>query len=406
MRIFVLLFFCAQILTHAEILSPAWVELGPGGQALARVVVSSVSDCPSAEVDGRATAMSPRQPVPDGFRPVCEAALPAGAKSARVNGQSLPLPQVDPPLIAVIGDTGCRIKGTEIQDCNRDWPFDRVSKAIAARQPQLVIHVGDYLYREDPCPATDHAKCGGSPHGDNWETWNADFFKPAARLLTAAPWAFVRGNHEDCKRAWRGWFYYLDPAPWTGTCAIMPPPYLIQLGAFQLIVFDSSAADQSKVDPGQLGNYTAQLASLHAENAWLVDHHPFWALKPATEGKPAIAETDVLQQAWNRASPRGISMVLSGHTHLFELLSYGPDRPLQIVAGDAGTKLDKAKQGQTGGVQIYGLMTEVGEDEEQFGYTLLHKSASGWTLSLRTPKGKGLLSCGIESRQARCKSGH
>jgi hypothetical protein len=406
MRIFLLLFFCAQILTHAEILSPAWVELGPGGRALARVVVSGVLDCPSAEVDGAAAAMTPRQPVPDGFRPLCEIALPRGAKFARVNGQSLPLPQVDPSRIAVIGDTGCRIKGTEIQDCNREWPFDRVSKAVAARQPQLVIHVGDYLYREDPCPAKDHAKCGGSPHGDNWETWNADFFKPAARLLTAAPWAFARGNHEDCKRAWRGWFYYLDPMPWTGTCAIMPPPYSIQLGAFQLIVFDSSATDQSKIDAGQLRNYTAQLASLHAENAWLVDHHPFWALKPATEGKPAIAETDVLQQAWNQASPPGISMVLSGHTHLFELLSYGPDRPLQIVAGDAGTKLDKAKQGQTGGVQIYGLMTEVGEDEEQFGYTLLNKSESGWTLSLRTQKGKEILNCGIENRQAQCKSGH
>lgn len=405
MRISPLLFFCAQILIHAEVLSPAWVELGQGGQALARVVVSGASDCPSAEVDGTAKAMTPRQPVPDGFRPVCEIALTAGTRSARINGQPLPLPQADPSLIAVIGDTGCRIKGTEIQDCNRDWPFARVSKGVAARQPQLIIHVGDYLYREDACPEKDHAKCGGSPHGDNWETWNADFFKPAARLLTAAPWAFARGNHEDCKRAWRGWFYYLDPAPWTGTCAVMPPPYSIQLGAFQLIVFDSSAADQSKVDPEQLRNYTAQLASLHAENAWLVDHHPFWALKPAAEGKPAIAETDVLQQAWNQASPRGISMVLSGHTHLFELLSYGPERPLQIVAGDAGTKLDKAKQGQTGGVQIYGLMTQVGEDEEQFGYTLLTKSAPGWTLSLRTQKGKELLNCGIENREAHCKSG-
>src|ERR1035438_2705051 len=93
MRIFLLLFFCAQILTHAEILSPAWVELGPGGKALARVVVSNVSDCPSAEVDGTATAMTPRQPVPDGFRPVCEVTVPAGAKSAHVNGQSLPLPR-------------------------------------------------------------------------------------------------------------------------------------------------------------------------------------------------------------------------------------------------------------------------------------------------------------------------
>jgi hypothetical protein len=185
----------------------------------------------------------------------------------------------------------------------------------------------------------------------------------------------------------------------------MPPLYTIQLGTLQLIEFDSSATNQASVDPAQLRNYTAQLASLHAENAWLVDHHPFWALKPATPGSPAIAETDVLQQAWNQASPQGIAMVLSGHTHLFELLSYGTERPLQIVAGDAGTKLDKAVQGQTNGAQIYGLMVQTSEDEEQFGYTLLTKSASGWTLSLRNPKAHEMLNCHIEGRQARCKSG-
>jgi hypothetical protein len=177
-----------------------------------------------------------------------------------------------------------------------------------------------------------------------------------------------------------------------------------------LIEFDSSAADQNKVDPEQLRTYTAELASLHAENAWLVDHHPFWALKPATDSKPAVAETDVLQQAWNQASPQGVAMVLSGHTHLFELLSYGPERPLQIVAGDAGTKLDKAAQGQTNGVQIYGLMVQESEDEEQFGYTLLSKSASGpgsnWTLSLRNPKAKEMLNCDIQGRRAQCKAGH
>jgi hypothetical protein len=50
-----------------------------------------------------------------------------------------------------------------------------------------VIHVGDYLYREDPCPAAAQAQCGGTPSGDNYGAWNADFFKPAAKLLAAAP---------------------------------------------------------------------------------------------------------------------------------------------------------------------------------------------------------------------------
>ena len=171
-----LLLLGAGLLTQGQTLSPAWVELGESGRVIARVVVNGPADCPTAEVDGTSRAMTPRQPVPDGFRLVCEAALPAGARSARVKGQALALPHPDPSRIVVIGDTGCRIKGTEVQDCNRDWPFERVAKAAASAQPQLVIHVGDYLYREDPCPAKDRNECGGSPFGDNWDTWNADFF--------------------------------------------------------------------------------------------------------------------------------------------------------------------------------------------------------------------------------------
>lgn len=392
------------LMAPGQILSPAWVELGEGGQALARVVVNKVSDCPSADVDGMSLAMTPRSPVPDGFRPVCEAAIPAGATMARVRGQALALPRGEPSQIVVIGDTGCRIKGDEVQNCNTEWPFESVAKAAAAAQPRLVIHVGDYLYREDPCPPKSLKKCGGSPHGDNWDTWNADFFRPAAKLLAAAPWALARGNHEDCGRAWRGWFYYLDPRPWqNAACNPMSPPVLVQMGSLQLVEFDSSSVKNSGVDPDQLRQYTAQLASLHARNAWLVDHHPLWAMRQNKVGGAPIAETEVLQRAWDQAAPQGIDMVLSGHTHVFELLGYGPKRPLQIVAGDAGTKLDKGFPHQVSGAEIYGIMVQQSENEDEFGYTLLSKSATGWTLSLRNPKTRELLNCGIQDRKAQCK---
>lgn len=397
-----------QLPARGKLLSAAWVELGQGGQALARVVVNTTADCPSVEADGKSLAMTPRSPVPQGFRPVCEAAIPAGTKVARVKNQTLAFPGADshsgPSKIAVIGDTGCRIKGEEIQDCNSEWPFERVAKAAAAAQPQLVIHVGDYLYREDACPEKKRALCGGSPHGDNWDAWNADFFRPAAKLLAAAPWALSRGNHEACDRSWRGWFYYLDSRPWRGgACPAMPPPVSIQLGAFQLIEFDSSAVKNGSPDPEQVRNYAAQLASLHASNAWLVDHHPFWAIRQGKNGALPLAETEALQKAWDQASPQGINMVLSGHTHVFELLGYGPQRPLQIVAGDAGTTLEKGIPHQIDGADIYGMMVEQSDEEEEFGYTLLTKSSTGWTLSLRNTQSKELLNCAIQDRQALCK---
>ena len=392
-----------HLAAQAQTLTPAWVEVGDGGQALARVVVTAPDRCPSIIADNATLVMAPRVPIPPGFQPVCEAVIPHGTKSARMNEQTLALPHDDPSRIAVLGDTGCRIKGKEIQDCNSDWPFEQVANAATAAQPQLVIHVGDYLYREDACPAEESKKCAGSPHGDKWETWNADFFQPAAKLLASAPWAFSRGNHEDCTRAWRGWFYYLDPGGWSGAvCNAMPAPVTVKLGSFQLVLFDSSAV-KGVTDPAQVKAYAAELRMLDVSNAWLVDHHPFWALKPGKDGAPPLSETDTLREAWDQVSPKGIVMVLSGHTHVFELLGYGGQRPLQIVAGDAGTSLDRGAPHQMNGAEIYGMTTEQAEDQEVFGYTLLSKSGDGWTLSLKDPETRELFNCSIQGAKARCK---
>jgi hypothetical protein len=64
----------------------------------------------------------------------------------------------------------------KFQDCNdpSQWPFGAVSSAAAVSKPDLVIHVGDYLYRESSCPAGDRG-CTGSPFGDDWAAWKADF---------------------------------------------------------------------------------------------------------------------------------------------------------------------------------------------------------------------------------------
>ncbi len=181
-----------------------------------------------------------------------------------VNGQPLALPKPNPSIVTVFGDTGCRINSTQVQNCNdaTKWPFKQVAADAAAEKPDLMIHVGDYLYREIPCPAGSEALCGSTPSGDNWATWNADFFTPAAKLLAAAPWAFARGNHENCARSWRGWFYYFDPRPWDGVCQPFSPPYTIKLGAFQLVMLDTSEVLEDSLDQNQISHYASQLSSL------------------------------------------------------------------------------------------------------------------------------------------------
>ncbi|MGZ9086891.1 MAG: hypothetical protein ACXW3R_15460 [Rhodoplanes sp.] len=176
----------------------AYVVLGEDG-AIARAILSNTSECPTIDVGGVAERMSVRAGADAAFQVlVCEAPIPPGTSSAAIGGRRLPVPQATLGPIAAFGDTGCRLKAADkeksdhdhsgagrFQDCDKGskWPFSRLSATAAARKPGLVIHVGDYLYRESPCPTGDIG-CKGSPYGDNWATWQADFFSaggPAAR---------------------------------------------------------------------------------------------------------------------------------------------------------------------------------------------------------------------------------
>src|SRR5262249_29595616 len=152
----------------------------------------------------------------------------------------------------------------------------------------LVIHVGDYHYRETPCPPS-RPGCAGSPHGDNWAVWQKDFFDPAAPLLAAAPWVLVRGNHELCSRGGHGWFRLLDPHGSTDQCVDTTPPYTLRLPPLHLLIFDSSDADDASVDARKVAVYREQFQVLLANvprHAWLLTHRPVWALAQGAGVKP------------------------------------------------------------------------------------------------------------------------
>jgi len=260
-------------------LPPAWLEFGPGGLLIARVFVDGA--CPPLTLEGLDLAMT-RRTTPTAAFPViaCEATIPFGTDTATIADQTLPLPSGSLQRIAVIGDTGCRLNDWEkrYQSCNdpQQWPFAQVAASVAAWQPDLIVHVGDYLYRESPCPALGF-DCQGSPFGDNWATWNADFFAPASSLLAAAPWVFIRGNHETCERSPEGWFAYLDTRAYQSSCQQFTQPYVAPLNGVSLAVIDSAEAGDTKVTPDEQTQYAQQFAVLGAmapTGSWLVTHRP------------------------------------------------------------------------------------------------------------------------------------
>jgi hypothetical protein len=414
-----------QLEAHAYVLLAPGASDGSGGpvQALARVIITAADHpCPALS-PGALTMTARTNPNPKTFAvTVCEAVYPFD-QALTVDGFGTTLPKVSsaqPTAIVVIGDSGCR--GGSDQDCSTEWPFEALAKAAAAKNPDLVIHVGDYNYRGTPgkvdgkdvydgC-ATDKyvtQNPADDPHSkswDRWKHWRDDFFKPAAHLLAAAPWVFIRGNHELCSRAAPGYFYFLDPHssllghdPARYQCPAQVnggdpspnltfvPPYGLSFDAgLTLVVLDSANACDtanpvSSSPPNYVAIYAAQFGEvknlIQTSYAWLATHRPIWGahVKSPTldcASKPDDCLNATMQEAISASPggtlPQAVQLALSGHMHLFEALSFQtPARPPQLVVGDSGVELsgtttsfmaENLDGGQATGVQLsrYGFM--------------------------------------------------
>jgi Calcineurin-like phosphoesterase len=387
---------------------PAFVLLGPEG-AVARVITTD-AQCPQITIDGNARAMQVRAAPDREFAvTVCDAAIPMGTRSATVGDQTLKLPTPDPARIVVIGDTGCRLNGDRAQSCSdpQQWPLVRTAASGARFEPDLVIHLGDYHYREVPCRA-DQAACDDGPFGDNWETWNAELFTPAADLLRAAPWIIVRGNHEDCTRAGAGYFRLVDPRPLSAHCVRYTTPYSIDYMNPQLIVMDNSAVNDHEIEPEQLAAYTLQLKQidrLARGNAWLLMHDPIYVFGHLgiRDGKEElfIDQLTLQRASSNRFSP-AIQMFLGGHIHLFEALSFDGERPPSLVVGNSGAELDPPITTPLAGLEIGGLKVASGTSISRFGYAAMESSGKAWVVSVRDPSGGEIERCALDSGRLLC----
>jgi len=266
--------------------------------------------------------------------------------------------------IAVLADTGCRVKNNSIQNCNAvsgygpPWPFPKLINNVSSHNPDLVIHLGDYFYREQACP-NDNAGCNG-PTGDNWKTWEADFFKPARQLLLSTPWVFARGNHEVCSRGGDGWFYFLSPQALSDEyvkndrCIQNTRSYVIPINeAVALIIMDSGDMPRSykgiAPDPDATKYFQIELDRVNElaaqyENVILISHRPFWAMSYLPSDDTVVSGGELLPFALSKTKlgklHENIKLILSGHFHIYEAISFKDNRPPQLVLGSGGTKND------------------------------------------------------------------
>ncbi len=383
----------------------AWTAYAAGGTVEARVITDAAA-CPEISVNGVAGPMTLRQ-APDDKFPVrtCAQTLPADAQNAIVEGQTLPVPVARPRRIVVFGDTGCRLKGKIIQACNdsREWPFQRVADLAAQAHPDLVIHVGDYNYRENACPAGD-PRCAGTPWGDNWATWDAEFFAPASLLLKAAAWVTERGNHEDCRRAGLGWTVFLSADPVAAPCSAHDRPYVVDLGGFKMAVVDDNDADEDNPKPAVVARLHDDLqAMLAAQPDWLLTHHPVRGVNAvAAKGGSLEGANGTLMAALQGLDEQPLRLILSGHIHNFQIENYQGRHPPQLVAGVGGDLLDKRTPPRFSGQPVGDTTVISGLAVASFGYLIMDRQKDGWSIILHGADGAVLRRCHWGCRRISC----
>lgn len=340
-------------------------------RALVRYIVKHGKPCPTLFYDRGSKPVSGTvrraNPTPEEFPvDVCEALLPnSSAESIRFpDGTALAVPKLSkhhpPKRIVVMGDTGCRGRDSFKEENNQPcgdyskWPFRHIADWSLRAKPDapidLVLHVGDYVY--------------GEFHGrDHWEYWKKEFFEPAKDLLAAAPWVFVRGNHEICKRnSAYGWFLFLDYPESSGTrkCypdnfAIYTPPYALDLATYlRVIVMDTATAFPKATDETRKEyerQFTRDLAALTNadkinKNVWILSHVPFRGLEKVEKRKNEFESpmSDASSFLWYYVTKYPLNdkvkVVISGDRHGFQWIAANGGVPIQLTIGNSGVKLD------------------------------------------------------------------
>ena len=365
-----------------------WVQFDSTGNLCLRIITKE-EVAPHVMVEQVSVSLIQRA-APTASFPVTiwETPLPIVVETVEVEGVELSL-STSFKKIAFIGDTGCRPN----QGCDpSQWPFQEIAERILADKPDLIIHLGDYIYRHQ---YAQQKYCSQHIHfdeGDNWLGWQKEFFAPLANVLPFIPWTFIRGNQESHPCASEGWRRFLDGYPYHEEEVDYDAPYVIALDKVNLIVHDSSciASDYQQILPE---DHLKHLTLPSSKPAWLLTHRPLWGIvndQKHNEGTPLIIlnEHGTLQH-FLKSFPETLTAIFSGHIHAFEIIKLSSSAVYQFVIGNGGVALEEDCPPEV----LRNTRLEDQRIEEAlalviFGYGLAEHNGGEWKLAFKDTKGE------------------
>lgn len=314
---------------------------------------------------------------------------------------------------AVIGDTGCRLKESKgrqfYQNCHLsdEWPYVALAQTVAKEDYSFLVHTGDYHYREH---CSDKKLCPilSQSIGYGWDAWWDDFFKPSQPLFQKGPILFVRGNHEDCSRAYSGWGpLSVNSKKFSDLCEEIEPYQWIEMQDLVMINFDDSAFEDKKtLSSVDVARWTKILTDLKqriskvkaTKEIWFLSHKPVLGYFPNEEDAEPQEINDNLRTLMK--STQLLSMldyILSGHVHNQQIITTEAN-VTQIIVGHSGTALDPFGRR----IQTSKLISTT-ENRKSFGYALFERTGfKKWNWIFKNKNGQQDLKCAVKINTVKC----
>jgi len=283
--------------------------------------------------------------------------------------------------MAVFGDSGCRGPGGRGgQPCSGDparqsdaWVFpDLIDDSILpANVPDVVLHVGDYRYRDQSYRTSTR----------EWRYWRDDLFTPAQPSFAKVPWAFSRGNHEACDQGlkYSGVGFYLFFGRDLEACkssnsinvTTLMKPWFFDVADrsagkptahHRIIMVDNGSNADSKA---HISDYKTAFEWVQtgwanaAPSAWIASHRPIFGLDTEHEDQNDTRDLGFIQTAIEQANSSvqtscvpydmakcGLKAIIGGHQHNLQNVVFPAEStdakrllPQQFVVGHSGVRL-------------------------------------------------------------------
>jgi Calcineurin-like phosphoesterase len=255
-----------------------------------------------------------------GYNVVTEAGEVVGAGSFKTSSP-------DPALsftFAAVGDSGrvprwLRMRSFGWERIGDLFPRTKqweVGEWIAARQPDLFVHLGDIIYSHDQLPAYQEA-----------------FFRPFADVLRSAPLVATLGNHDMHTWAHPEFFrIFHTPEPLDPAENYTDFSFTFTRGAIRFLVID---AFWQRWEPGSKKRaWLEKILAARSHPRTIVIIH-----NPAFTDEAGVTESALIQkQLWPLFVKHGVAMIVSGDSHNYQ--RFKPvEGVTQVIVGTGGKSI-------------------------------------------------------------------